>query len=587
MKSIKFAKCNCKTQVGEFNINEIPLDCGATWDLISRGHTIGIFQLEKRLGQDWARKVKPRDLEELAILISILRPGPLESEMSQDYVDIKFGLKKSYYLHPSLEPILEPTHGCLIYQEQAIKIVVNIAGFSLEAADDLRKAIGKKKPELMARLKKEFIKGAKETNQIDLEISERIFGWIEKCQRYSFNKSHAISYAMISYQTAWVKCHFKHAFFNSWLTYSHYKQDPKDEIYRLVQDAKLFDVEVLSPDIRRSNVHFELLKTPKKAVAFGLGHIRGVGQAAIKKIVKNKGNNPENWPEFLSSVPTLHRNVGLALVKSGACDCYGMSRSQMVLELETILGTTEIDDNGKKREVRGLTTQEKKYYFKHRVKADLEPWVILQIMSQMDPITPSKLSLWKKEQIQAEATKFFDLDQEWDYEKLCKLTKPRLVELMKSNGYFPKQQTDLKLNSRRREALKLKANLLNVKLEDSNMAKSAAEKHYLGISLSCSPADDANQDYATHTCVQIARVVHANCVSICAIIDNVTNTKTRKAKKNMCFLTLSDSTYSLDAVVFPKAYAKNKAFCKKDLIILATGNKKNGSFQIEKIEKLI
>jgi len=227
MSKTQFQKCACMVTPGKFDINNIPLDCKATWDLISRGHTIGVFQLEKRLGQDWSRKVKPRNIEELSDLISLLRPGPLNANMSQDYVDIKFGIKNNYYIHPLLEPILESTHGCLVYQEEAIKIAVDIAGFSLEAADDLRKAIGKKKPELMAKLKKEFIEGAKETSQIDLEIAERIFGWIEKCQRYSFNKSHAISYAMIGYQTAWLKCHFKHEFFTSYLTFSHYKQDPK------------------------------------------------------------------------------------------------------------------------------------------------------------------------------------------------------------------------------------------------------------------------------------------------------------------------------------------------------------------------
>jgi DNA polymerase-3 subunit alpha len=181
---IKFASCKCQVTRGEFNINDIPLNCPAVWRLVSGGHTVGIFQLEKNLGQDWAKRVRPDSLEELAALTALLRPGPLEAGMTQDYVDIKFGRKQNSYLHPFLQPILEPTYGCLVYQEQAIRIATDVAGFSPEVADDLRKAIGKKKPELMAKLKTKFIVGCKNHSNISQEISEEIFSWIEKCQRY-------------------------------------------------------------------------------------------------------------------------------------------------------------------------------------------------------------------------------------------------------------------------------------------------------------------------------------------------------------------------------------------------------------------
>ena len=149
---IKFTNCKCNVEKGKFSINDIPLDCPAVWRLISGGHTIGIFQLEKNLGQDWSKRVRPNNLEELAALTALLRPGPLEAGMTQDYVNIKFGRKKHSYLHPSLKSILESTYGCLVYQEQAIKIATDIAGLSPESADELRKAIGKKKPELMSEI---------------------------------------------------------------------------------------------------------------------------------------------------------------------------------------------------------------------------------------------------------------------------------------------------------------------------------------------------------------------------------------------------------------------------------------------------
>ena len=157
---IKFTNCKCKVEKGKFSIGDIDLDCPAVWQLISSGRTVGVFQLEKNLGQDWSKRVRPNSLEELAVLTALLRPGPLEAGMTQDYVDIKFGRKKHSYLHQALKPILESTYGCLVYQEQAIRIATDIAGFSPESADELRKAIGKKKPELMAKVKSKFVKSA-------------------------------------------------------------------------------------------------------------------------------------------------------------------------------------------------------------------------------------------------------------------------------------------------------------------------------------------------------------------------------------------------------------------------------------------
>ena len=173
---IKFKNCQCEVVSGKFSINDIPLDCPAVWKLLASGRTIGVFQLEKKLGQDWAGKVQPDDIEELSALTALLRPGPLESSMTQDYVEIKSGRKQHSYLHPSLKPILEPTHGCLVYQEQAIRIAIDLAGFSPESADELRKAIGKKKPEIMATLKDKFVTGAQEHAQIGRGIAEEIFG---------------------------------------------------------------------------------------------------------------------------------------------------------------------------------------------------------------------------------------------------------------------------------------------------------------------------------------------------------------------------------------------------------------------------
>jgi len=202
----------------EPNIDNINLECSKTWDLISEGNTKGIFQLESRLGRSIAKKLKPENIEQLSALISILRPGTLEAirdgkSVTNHYIDKKNGAESVDYYHPSLKPILNSTYGEMIYQEQAMEIAKIIAGFNLQEADMLRKAIGKKKPEEMAKIKNKFLKGCASLNIVQQNEAEEIFGWIEKSQRYSFNKSHSISYAMNAYLSAYTKAHFPRIFF--------------------------------------------------------------------------------------------------------------------------------------------------------------------------------------------------------------------------------------------------------------------------------------------------------------------------------------------------------------------------------------
>jgi DNA polymerase III alpha subunit len=557
-------------------------------------------------------------MEELSALVSILRPGPLEAGMAQDYVDIKFGRKKQSYIHPALEPILAPTFGCLVYQEQAIRIATDLAGLSPESADELRKAIGKKKPELMAKVKAKFIEGAKKHGNISSEIAEEIFGWIEKCQRYSFNKSHAVGYSLgISYPTAWLKCHFPHEFFTSYLTYSQYKSDPKEEIYKLVQDARFFGVEIFPPDIRRGNVHFQMTEKPHRGVSFGLSHIRGVGAAAIQKIVTASKEMPgtgslESWGNFLYSVPDFHRNVGVALIKSGACDCYGMTRNDMVRELEVVLGASIHDATGKKVEVKGLTKKERDYFFNQLQQNTLNTREILLQMAEPPGCKVKTISQMTKPELVAAAAEYLDQadaafdgivdgdsrcvyasvteKQTW-IEAIGSRTKKDIGDLMLQNGYQDVAVKPPCASDARRNVVLKKASMLEEPLKDSSGASAAAEKHFLGISLSCSGADDAGDTLATHTCLEVAKAANNESVIVCAIIDSVKHTKTKRGKnpgQPMCFLIMSDSTYSIDhAVVFPNVFGKLRAFCKDDLICLIYGEKKNGSFIVSDIQKIM
>ena len=181
----------------------IDYKCEKTWELFHEGRTKGVFQLESNLGKSWSKKLKPSNMEELSALIALIRPGCLKAisdgkSMTQRYIDRKNGLEEVEYLDESLEEVLKPTYGVLVYQEQSMRIAQKLAGFNLREADVLRKAIGKKKADLMAEVKKDFIKGCKKIGLVSEEVAEQVFSWIEKSSSYSCNKSHAEAYGMCS-----------------------------------------------------------------------------------------------------------------------------------------------------------------------------------------------------------------------------------------------------------------------------------------------------------------------------------------------------------------------------------------------------
>lgn len=328
-------------------IEDINLECENTWQLISDGNTKGCFQLESRLGRSIAKKLKPSNIEELSALISILRPGCLEAirdgkSVTNHYIDKKNGLESIDYYHPSLEPILKTTYGEMIYQEQAMEIAKEIAGFNLQEADMLRKAIGKKKPEEMAKVKLKFIEGCDSIGIVSKDEANEIFGWIEKSQRYSFNKSHAVSYAINAYLSAYCKTHFPRVFFASYLRFAKDKIDPKDEIKALVQNAMEMNIEVKPPDIRLLNQYFVL---NNKSIYFGLTDIKGFGQSVYDKLVKLCSINKINelsWTETLFKILiNINSASAKALIKSGAMGCFNVSRSKMLFELEIALELTQ------------------------------------------------------------------------------------------------------------------------------------------------------------------------------------------------------------------------------------------------------
>jgi DNA polymerase-3 subunit alpha len=322
------------------NVENINLECHKTWDLIGDGNTKGVFQLESRLGRSIAKKLKPENMEQLSALISILRPGCLEAirdgkSVTNHYIDRKNAQESINYFHSALEPILSPTLGELIYQEQAMEIAKDIAGFDLQQADELRKAIGKKLADKMAAVKSKFIDGCKAKKIVNEYEAEQIFGWIEKSQRYSFNKSHAVSYAMNAYLSAYAKAHFPKIFFAAYLRFAKDKIDPQDEIKALVQNANEMDITIHTPDIRNLNRYF-ILKNDK--IYFGLTDIKGVGDSVFNKLIsiidtKHIDLDKINWLRLLFQILlNINSTAAKALIESGATSFIPKTRSSMLFE---------------------------------------------------------------------------------------------------------------------------------------------------------------------------------------------------------------------------------------------------------------
>ena len=348
MKYIKYS-CGCQFEINESNkslkfdpdIATLPLECYKTWDLISEGNTKGCFQLESRLGRSMSKKLKPKDIEQLSALVSIMRPGCLEAirngkSVSNHYIDKKNGEESIDYFHECLKPILESTYGEMVYQEQAMEIAKTVSGFNLQEADMLRKAIGKKQPEEMSKLRSKFIEGAENQKLVNNEQAVEIFNWIEKSQRYSFNKSHAVSYAINAYLSAYAKAHFPKIFFASYLKFAKDKTDPQSEVKELIQNANEMDIVVCTPNLRYLN-RFFMIKENK--IIFGITDIKGLGESIFNKIlqiidVNNIDINKVSWNEILFKILIkINSSAAKNLISCGALDSFRMNRNRMLFEL--------------------------------------------------------------------------------------------------------------------------------------------------------------------------------------------------------------------------------------------------------------
>ncbi len=327
-------------------VQSINPECPATWKLIGEGRTKGVFQLEKKLGRQWAKTLKPQNIEHLAALGAILRPGAMKSKdaegvsMTQHYCRRKNGEEPVPNYHPAIDPILVGTYGCLVYQEQCMKITTVVAGFNEQEADMLRKAIGKKLAQEMAKVERMYLEGAIQTNTVSEAQAKELFSWIKESQRYQFNKSHAISYGLVGYISAFFKTHFPVYFFTSWLYHSKdSKVKPHEEKAELINDAQLFGLDILLPSVTVPKKHFS---TNGTTIRCGLADIKGLGDVTAtkaKRVIRaaeallDKKIDSFTWYEFLVTCgDLLAANVIEKMISAGACDLFGLSRTRMLHE---------------------------------------------------------------------------------------------------------------------------------------------------------------------------------------------------------------------------------------------------------------
>lgn len=512
-----------------------------TWQLFAEGKTKGIFQLESNLGKSWSKKLQPTNIEELCALISIIRPGTLKAyadgkSMTQHYVDRKHGREQVVYFHPSLEDILKPTYGVLIYQEQSMRIAQKVAGFNLQEADTLRKAIGKKKADLMNEVKKAFIDGSIKVGMVTKEEAEQIFEWIEKSSRYSFNKSHGVSYAVCSYLSAYHKAHFPKEFFLSYLYHANEKQDPHKEIYELISEAKLFDIDVKAPNLTNYDIKFNI---KGNTIFFGVKDIKSLTGNTGDKIIENikevekelnKKITSFTWLEILLFLsPQINSTSFKALASIGFFKGFSeiITRNKILYDYDIF---------------KGLTNSEKKWLTDNYFTKNWPTFI-----DALRDLAPTKK--------EGGGTSKIDRKQTIENE----------IQLLVDPPYD---------------------------LEDDPSWIIDQETKFLGCPVSLSKVETSDTSAANTTCKEIINGKRGKDLCIVANIQRMSDYKITKGESKgqlMSFLTIEDDTCSLDSViVFPSVKEKYKyvLYEGNNLIFCGTVAGKDDSFIVNTIHEI-
>ena len=544
----------------KLDIYNINLKCEATWNMFAGGQTKGIFQLESQLGRKWSKALKPNSIEDLGALGALLRPGclramsQLENEtkpksMTERYCDRKHGLEDVVYVHPILQPILQKTQGVLVFQEQAMKLAVSIAGFNEQEADILRKAIGKKKPEIMASVKKNFLDKAEKTGIVSVPIAEEIFGWIQESQRYSFNKSHADAYGKNGYWSAFCKTHFKIQFYCSWLRGAVWKTKQYDEVYELVNDAKVSGIDVGVPNIADKKAIFYI---KNNRPYFGLSSIRGIGEAVVKRAVNGLtkaedefGDEIKNWDwlDFLvfgsHCVPS---NAMESLIKAGALDIFKQSRNKMLYEYDI---WSKLKDNTEKH------------------------WIRTYYKQSHTPLFDETFS-----------------GRRWDTLQQA-LTDCQVPRKIKSGVQIGGGGCATKRRSALIQDLITSLDKPPHSLLDTPDWIAWVEQQSLGASITCSKVDGAEGAIdANCTCKEFIDG-RSDYMKFAVEIVRLKQVKTKRGKdpgQDMAFLTIEDNSCSLDnAVCFPKTWSECKDAIYEGNVVLIHGERDNDSLVVQRV----
>lgn len=334
------------------DIATIPLKDKRCYSYLKKGDTTAVFQLESRGMKELIKRLKPDSFEDIIALVALFRPGPLQSGMVDNFIDRKHGREAiSYpdaqYQHDSLKPILEPTYGVILYQEQVMQIAQVLAGYSLGGADLLRRAMGKKKPEEMEKQRAVFEQGAAD-NGIDPELAIKIFDLVEKFAGYGFNKSHSAAYALVSYQTLWMKVHYPAEFMAAVMSAD---MDNTDKIVTLVDECERMGLTILPPDVNKGQYKFSV--DDQQRIVYGIGAIKGVGEGPIESIINSRSEKGpfKDLFDFCRRVDLkkLNRRVMERLIKAGALDALGPHRGALMATLEKAM--KQADQHAKDEEM--------------------------------------------------------------------------------------------------------------------------------------------------------------------------------------------------------------------------------------------
>ncbi len=492
------------------DFNTLNYDCSDTWDLISSGNTVGVFQLESRLGSSLAKRLKPTCMEHLAGLAAIIRPGCLDAEydgksITHHYIDKKNGDEETECMHDALSSTLEPTYMEIIYQESIMKIAKDVAGFTPEQANDLRKAIGKKNVEKLGAMREEFVANSAAT--LGEAMATQLFDMIEKSGRYSFNKSHSVSYAINSYMSAYIKTHFPLQFYAAYLNNAQHGQKPFEKIRQLVRDAKENDVYVSTPNLSLKNKNFHI---HKDLVYYGLSSVKGIGERALEKLFDAVDLAEEElgvslkdmaWMDVIRSIYfKISHSVMEILIQSGAFDYLGLQRQFLMYEISI---------------VKRLTKRQRIYFLKFSENTLAET---LQTMYN-EGVGRDKSSYNKKQHGQLQ-----------DY--IVMLASP------------PMSSTD------------------------TARTKAAKEMELLGLPISCLSIDDKMTTIPTHDIGDFTM-----CPGVATIKVIVERLKEHVDKKGntMAFVSVMDGTGTMDVTIFSRTYDECRDDIYENAELLLTG----------------